>query len=263
MNRAESRSARILVSRWLPPSMLGCGIVVAWTLVSVSSAANKYGAPSPALVLSAFSHLVLSPDFWGQAFISLMRVAMGSLLAISVGFPLGLFAGYFRTVDYAFTPFMSFLRYIPPTSFLTLLIVYLGIGEGYKVAVVCIGIIFFAYRLALDSIRSIDQRYFEIAKTSGLEPWQVFWHVGVRGSGPALWDNARIVLSGGWTFLIAAEVVGSDSGLGFFINQSQRFLRIGELYAAILLIGVIGIASDAFLSGLRRFFAPWAEQRTT
>jgi NitT/TauT family transport system permease protein len=263
MKGTESRLARRSLIRWLPPFVLGCAIVAAWTLISISSATNKYGAPSPALVLSAFGLLVLSPDFWWHALISLLRVATGSLLAISVGFPLGLFAGYFRIIDHAFTPFMSFLRYIPPTSFLTLLIVYLGIGEGYKVAVVCIGIIFFAYQLALDSIRSIDQRYFEMARSSGMNLWRVFWHVGVRGSAPTLWDNARIVLSGGWTFLIAAEVVGADSGLGFFINQSQRFLRIGELYAAILLIGVIGIASDGFLSGLRRLFAPWAEQRTT
>jgi NitT/TauT family transport system permease protein len=263
MSSLDILLSRRLVRRWLPTFVLVCGVVAAWGLLAAAGADNKFAVPSPVVVIEAFGRLAVSQDFWHQAAISLTRVLIGSILAVVIGFPLGLIAGFVRTIDHALTPLMSFLRYIPPTSFLTLLIVYLGIGEGYKIAVVCIGVVFFAYQLAIDSIRGIDPRFFEIALSSGMSRARVFWHIGVRGSAPALWDSARIVLSGGWTFLVAAEVVGADSGLGFFINQSQRFLRIGELYAAILLIGLIGIVSDFCLSSLRNTFTPWARSQTS
>jgi NitT/TauT family transport system permease protein len=223
---------------------------------------GKFGIPSPTSVSAELLSLLVSGTFWTQALISLTRVCIGSGLAIGIGFPLGLWAGYAETTDRAVTPLMSFLRYIPPTSFLTLLVVYFGIGEGYKIAVVCLGVVFFAYQLALDAIRTVDARYLEIAITAGMSRRVAFWHVGVRGAVPNLFDSARIVLSGGWTFLVAAEVVGADAGLGYFINQAQRFLRISELYAAILLIGVIGVATDQVIAALRRRATPWLRSRS-
>ena len=154
-------------------------------------------------------------------------------------------------------PVNSFLRYIPPTAFISLLIVYFGIGETYKYAVIFLGVIFFIVQMVIDVVEDIDRRYFEMGLTSGYSNLRVFKEVVVPASWPRVVDVLRINLSAAWTFLVAAELIGAEKGLGHLIAVSQRFLRIDELYVGILSFGIIGIVTDRAIELTSRKLFRW------
>ena len=174
-----------------------------------------------------------------------------------VGVCIGLLAGSFLLVNRLVVPVTSFLRYIPPTAFISLLIVYFGIGETYKYAVIFFGVIFFIVQMAIDVVEDLDRRYMEMALTSGYGNWRMFREVVMPASWPRVWDVLRINLSASWTFLVAAELIGAEKGLGHLIAISQRYLRIDELYVGILTFGLIGIVTDRGLEWFSRKTFRW------
>jgi NitT/TauT family transport system permease protein len=213
--------------------------------------------PSPSTTASAAAQLAQSGELLREAWTSLRRVTIGWTLAMLAGTLLGLLAGTFAVGYYTAIPFNSFLRYVPPTAFVTLLIVYFGIDESYKYAVVFAGLFFFVVQMVVDAIEDIDRRYVELALTSGFESRHVFAYVVVPAIMPRLVDIARINLSAAWTFVVVAEVVGAETGLGHLLAVSQRFNRVENLYVGILMFGVIGLLSDRVLQILGRVALPW------
>ena len=186
---------------------------------------------------------------------------MGFLAASLVGVPLGILAGSFGLFRTAVAPANSFLRYIPPMAFVPLFIIYFGIGEAYKYVVVFFGVFFFIVQMTMDVVEDLDARYLEMAQTSGLSRLQTLRWVIVPGTLPQIIDVLRVNLGAAWTFLVAAELIASERGLGHLVSISQRFLRVESLFAAILAFGIIGLLSDALLERLGRALTPW--QRVT
>lgn len=205
--------------------------------------------------MEAFLQLLASGELLREVTTSVTRVLIGFSLAGVAGVPLGLTAGSFLLIHRLISPVNSFLRYVPPTAFIALLILYLGIGEAFKYGAIFFGIIFFIVQMVIDVVDGLDAHYLEMARTSGFSNWQAFRHVIVPFALPRITTVLRINLSAAWTFLVAAELIGSDSGLGHLIAVSQRFLRVADLYAAIFTFGLIGLVSDrAFEWTSRRVF---------
>ena len=213
--------------------------------------------PHPLEVLASFKALTLSGKLPLEAWHSFRRVMIGFLAASAVGVPLGLLAGSFFLFYNLVLPVNSFLRYIPPTAFISLLIVYFGVGETYKYAVIFLGLIFFIIQMVVDVVEDTDMGYVEMGLTMGYSRWEIFRRVIVPGAWPRIWDVLRINLSAAWTFLVAAEIVGAEKGLGHLIAVSQRFLRLGDLYAGILTFGIIGLITDRVLEILSRRLFRW------
>jgi NitT/TauT family transport system permease protein len=166
-------------------------------------------------------------------------------------------AGSYLLANRLIVPVNSFLRYIPPTAFISLLIVYFGIGETYKYAVVFFGVIFFIIQMVIDVAEDVDKRYLEMGQTSGWGNWDIFNRVVMPASWPRIVDVLRINLSASWTFLVAAEIIGAEKGLGHLISVSQRYLRIDELYVGVLTFGVIGIITDQLIDKSSRKAFRW------
>ncbi len=192
-----------------------------------------------------------------EALISFRRVLIGFVLASIVGVPLGLASGAFLVGRTLVAPTNSFLRYIPPTAFIALLIVYFGVGESFKYAVVFLGLVFFIAQMVLDVVDDVDTPYVEIALTSVSSNWDIFQRVIIPFSWPRIFDVLRINLSAAWTFLVAAELIGAERGLGHLIAISQRFLRLGDLYSGIVAFGIIGLLTDYALERLSRRLFRW------
>lgn len=228
-----------------------------WTLLSHLGPFANNLLPAPFDVIRAFARLLNSGTLISESLISLHRILIGFTTACVVSIPLGLLAGSFLVGQQLITPVNSFLRYIPPTAFVALLIVYFGVGETFKYAVVFVGVVFFLIQMIIDVVEDLELRYVEMGKTSDFSNWYIFTHVVLPYSGPRLLDVLRINLSAAWTFLVVAELVGSEQGLGHFISISQRYLRMDELYAGIIMFGLIGLSTDLLLQLASRKLFRW------
>lgn len=251
--RRKPRSTGIATLYWASPLLL----LALWGIASYSGLASTRVLPTPGDFARSLWTLTATGTLPVEALISLKRIIVGFTLASIIGVPLGLFAGTFLVGRQMIMPVNSFLRYIPPTAFIALLIVYFGVDEGFKYAVVFFGVIFFIVQMVVDVVDDVDNRYVEMALTSGLSNWAIFRSVVVPFAWPRVFDVLRINLSAAWTFLVAAELIGAERGLGHFIAISQRFLRLGDLYVGILTFGVIGLLTDAGLERLSRMWFRW------
>nr|VFK52985.1 MAG: NitT/TauT family transport system permease protein [Candidatus Kentron sp. TUN]VFK53520.1 MAG: NitT/TauT family transport system permease protein [Candidatus Kentron sp. TUN] len=228
-----------------------------WDIVSQLESEGINKIPSPVQTFAAAERLLVSGKLLSEAWVSCLRVAIGFVAASLVGVTIGLLAGSFLLINRLVVPVTSFLRYIPPTAFISLLIVYFGIGETYKYAVIFFGVVFFIIQMVIDVVEDIDRRFLEMALTMGHNNWSIFKEVVIPASWPRIWDVLRINLSASWTFLVAAEIIGAERGLGHLISVSQRYLRIDDLYVGILIFGIIGIVTDRVLEWISRNLFRW------
>ncbi len=245
---------------WQKALLLVCSFalfIALWDVLSRLESEGINKIPSPGQTFAAAGHLLVSGKLLSEAGISCLRVLIGFTAASIVGVSIGLVAGSFLLANRLIVPVTSFLRYIPPTAFISLLIVYFGIGETYKYAVIFFGVIFFIIQMVIDAVEDLDQRYMEMGLTSGYSNWRIFREVVMPASWPRILDILRINLSASWTFLVAAELIGAQKGLGHLIAVSQRYLRIDELYVGILAFGVIGIVTDQGLGWFSRKAFRW------
>ena len=255
--RATTTLSHYSPASWAP--FVG-GLVVffcGWTVVSQILHEGPTRVPSPEAVIHELVITLSDGEIISALFRSSMRIIVGFGLALMVGGLLGILAGSFLVFERLVLPTNSFLRYIPPTAFVVLLISYFGIDESYKRSVVFTSVIFFVIQMSADAVRQVDRAYVEMGRVLGMRNWTIVRRVLVPSALPSLFDVARINLSGAWTFLVAAEVVGVDGGLGHLVAVSQRFGKIETLYVAMLCFGIIGIVSDYCLSFVRDRICPW------
>jgi NitT/TauT family transport system permease protein len=238
---------------WLSPLFF----IGLWGLLASMGSPFLKNVPSPTEVAFSFINLLSSGQLPIEAFISFKRVVIGFTLACIIGIPIGLFAGTFLAVNHIVMPVNSFLRYIPPTAFIALLIVYFGVDETFKYAAIFMGVVFFIVQMVVDVVDDVDMRYIEMGITNVFSNWELFKKVIICFSWPRIFDVLRINLSASWTFLVAAELIGSERGLGHLIAVSQRFLRMGDLYVAILTFGIIGFFTDKIMEYLSRWLFRW------
>ena len=231
--------------------------IAIWHILSGLEPEGIDKIPSPFQVLQAFEGLIVSGKLASEAWFSFRRILIGFTVASIVGVACGLLAGSYLIFKHLIVPVNSFLRYIPPTAFISLLIVYFGIGEMYKHSVIFLGVIFFIIQMVIDVVDDVDKRYLEMGLTSGFSRWQMFKQIIVPFAWPRVLDVLRINLSAAWTFLVAAEIVGAEKGLGHLIAISQRYLRIDDLFVGILTFGIIGVITDRLLEFTSRKLFRW------
>ncbi|HKQ04651.1 MAG TPA: ABC transporter permease [Blastocatellia bacterium] len=215
-----------------------------WSFASWLRPTGITRIPSPWTTFNEAHMLIVNGTLYEEAKQSFIRVLAGFSIASVIGVSGGLLAGSFVLANRLTLPVNTFFRYIPPTAFVSAMIVYFGIGESYKYAVVFIGVIFFIFQMTIDVVEDLDIKFLEMGLTTGLSRVGVFRRVILPASWPRIVDVLRINLSAAWTFLVAAEIIGADTGLGHLIAISQRFSRIEQLYVAILIFGVIGLLTD-------------------
>lgn len=228
-----------------------------WCMFSAVRIDGPTRVPSPFATAHKALELMVDGTLPREVAISAGRIVIGFILACTIGTGVGWIAGSFVIAGQLILPSNSFVRYIPPTAFVALMVVYLGVGELYKIGVVFISVVFFIIQMTVDVVEDVDQRYLEMGLVSGMSEWQVFRLVVVPATLPRVVDVWRINLSGAWTFLVAAEIVGAKGGLGHLIAISQRFGRIEELFVAILSFGLIGLISDYVIGQFSRWIFKW------
>jgi len=187
---------------------------------------------------------------------SLYRVGVAFLLSAVMAIPLGILMSSYRIVNGLSEPIIDFIRYLPVPALVPLTVVWLGIGETSKITLLWIGTFFQLVLLVADDARRVPREYIEIGMTVGAKPRAVLRHIILPAMLPNMVDNLRITLGWCWTYLIVAEIVASNSGIGFVIMQSKRYGKVDTILAGVLVIGIIGLATDqAIRWAHRRYFA--------
>ena len=181
----------------------------------------------------------------------------GFVISSIFGVPLGILCGTYSAVARLNEPFIEFFRYLPAPAFGALCVAVLGIHDAPKIAIIVIGTFFQQVLVIANTTRKLDFALLEAAMTLGTRGWKLMWRVVVPGILPDLYRDQRVLLGWAWTYLIVAELIGTSSGITFFITQQARYQHFENVYAAILIIGVIGLSIDLLLAWLGRRLFPW------
>jgi NitT/TauT family transport system permease protein len=231
-----------------------------WAVLTYGGIVEPLFLPAPGDVASAGWEMFVHENFIADVWASFLRILIGFLLAAVLGIPLGIAIGSFRAVQAFFEPVIAAVRYMPASAFIPLLIIWFGLGESEKFAVIWFGVFFPLCLMVADVSANIPKELVNIAYTLGASRWQVFRRVLLPASWPGVIDTMRIGLGWAWTYLIVAELVAASSGIGHVILQSSRFLDTDKIIAGILTIGVLGLLSDGFFRLLYRVLFPYAER---
>ena len=188
---------------------------------------------------------------------SIQIIFWGFFLSSIVGVPLGILAGTYATLGRLTEPFIEFFRYLPAPAFGALAVAILGIYDGPKIAIIFIGTFFQQVLIIANTTRKLETTIIEAARTLGTKGVRLVTKVVLPGILPDLYRDLRILLGWAWTYLIVAELIGTSSGITFFITQQARYQHFENVYAAIIIIGIIGFGSDLLLGKLGRKLFPW------
>lgn len=231
-----------------------------WFVISFSGLVKDFFLPSPVKVLLAIKYLSLEGSLLTDIFTSLYRILLGFLASSIVSVPLGIALGTSRRFEAFTEPFIAFIRYIPPSAFIPLAIIWFGIGELEKVIILFVGIAPYLTLLIADIVVNTRKELIDAGLTLGASKSDLIMKIILPNSLPGIWDSFRLMIGAAWTFVIIAEIVGASSGLGHLMIESQRFLRTDNIFAAIIIIGLLGLITDYFFKITYRIFFPWTEK---
>ena len=227
-------------------------VLVVWEIVGQSHLVNPLFLPAPSAVLGALRDMTLHQNLLWHAGVSTLRVWVAFLLAAAMAIPIGILMSSYRPIGAALEPIMDFIRYLPVPALVPLSIIWFGVGEDTKIFLLWLGTFFQLVLLVADDMRRVPHEYVEIAWTVGANQRQVLTDVAFRAMLPGLVDNLRITLGWCWTYLIVAEIVAADSGIGFVIWTARRYMKTPEVMAGVVTIGLIGLFTDQVLRALHR-----------
>ncbi|MFW2372274.1 MAG: ABC transporter permease [Gammaproteobacteria bacterium] len=188
---------------------------------------------------------------------SIQVIFWGFFISSLIGVPLGIVAGTYDVFSKLFEPFIEFFRYLPAPAFGALAVAILGIHEAPKIAIIFIGTFFQQVLIVSNTTRKLDPSLLEAAMTLGAKRMSLLFRVVVPGISTHLFKDLRILLGWAWTYLIVAELIGTSSGITWFITQQARYKNFENVYAAIIIIGIIGLSTDLFLAALGKKIFPW------
>jgi NitT/TauT family transport system permease protein len=247
---------------WLIATASFCLGLTAWWAVTALELVDPLFLPGPAAVLRRFVGWLRDGGLLADAGISIFRVTAGFSLSAVMALPLGLVIGAYRPVRAFFEPLLEFARYLPAVAFVPVVLLWTGIGESSKIVVIWIGTFFQMVIMLSEDVARVPMPQVEAARTLGATGREVIVLVLMRSAMPAMFDTLRITLGWAWTYLVVAELVAANSGLGYAILKAQRFLQTDRIFVGIIVIGVIGLGTDQFLRWIHRRLFPWASARS-
>lgn len=233
-------------------------LLVVWEIMSTFQIVQVVFLPSPEVVFSAFFELIQTGSYWSDVGISIYRVFMGFLMAAILGVPLGILAGTFKFSESMIIPLCEFIRYMPAPAFIPLVMVWAGIGETAKILIIFIGSFFQLVIMVADDTREVNKDLIYASYTLGANRMTALFKVIVPALLPRLFATLRLIMGWAWTYLVVAELVAADSGLGYSIMKAQRFMNTDVIFVGILVIGLLGLAIDRFFVLLERLLFPWS-----
>lgn len=231
--------------------------VAAWAAATLGGLVPKTFLADPVTMVQDGWLLLIRFDFLSDIGITVWRVLGGFVLASLIAVPLGVMMGAYKPVEAFFEPFVSFARYLPASAFVPLLILWAGIGETQKLLVIFIGSVFQLVLMIAVAVGNVRRDLVEAAYTLGARDSGIIRRVLLPATAPEIAEILRLVLGWAWTYVIVAELIGSSSGIGHMIIESQALLATGQIIFGIIVIGLIGLVSDFLFKAANRLLFPW------
>lgn len=231
------------------------GFVGLWHALSQLEVVPQRYLPLPWNVLAALYTMLAEQNFIEDIWISIARVWSAFLLSAVMAIPIGIWMSSYRIVGTLTEPLVDFIRYLPVPALVPLIIIWFGIDEGSKIAVLWMGTFFQLVLLIADDTKRVPREFIEIGYTLGARPFSITKDIVFRSMLPKMVDNLRITLGWCWTYIIIAEIVAANSGIGHAIWSMRRFVKTPEVMAGILTVGIIGLLTDQAIRLVhRRYF---------
>lgn len=237
------------------------GILAAWAIATYGGYVDTTFCPTPDAVVRAFWRTLTDGSLAKHTWSSLVVINSGFFLSSILAIPLGILMGSYRVVQSALEPVVNFTRYLPVTSMIPLLILWIGIGIEEKIAVIFIGTFFQQIVMVADTSAQVPSELLNAAYTLGAKRRQVLTRVLLPATLPGIMDMLRVTMGWAWTYLVVAELVASNSGLGYMSMQAMRGLHADLIFVAILVIGVLGMITDLLFKWAKARLLPWSEGR--
>ncbi|MCU0565262.1 MAG: ABC transporter permease [Oculatellaceae cyanobacterium Prado106] len=241
--------------------LIGFGVpLLIWSVLSYGGWVTSTFLPTPTAVLQAGWRMLTEEKLIIDILSSTGRVLAGFSLAAIVGIPVGIAMGTFRSMEGLFNPIVGTVRYMPVAAFVPLIVIWIGLGEDAKAAIIFLGIVLYNAMMVADAVKFIPDEMLDVAYTLGASRREVFFNVIMPAVFPSILDTLRVNIAGAWNFLVISELIAAQTGLGFKIVQSQRYLQTDKVLFCILVIGLIGLLTDYGLTLLSKKLTPWADQ---
>lgn len=229
-----------------------------WWLISNSGIVEPLFLPTPVAVWEALQNLWNSGDLSKDIGYSLFRVLSGFFLAAALSIPMGTLMGTFPSIQALLEPIIGIVRYMPAPAFIPLLILYFGVGELTKILLIFIGTLFFNTLMVMDAVKFVPKELIETSYTLGGQRKQVLLQVIFPFILPNIIDACRVNIAASWNLVIVSELVAATEGLGRRISVAQRFLQTDQIFAGLIVIGLIGLSIDILFRLLLQVSCKWS-----
>ncbi len=229
-----------------------------WAVATFGGFVSRTFLADPITMVKSGYTLITEMGFLKDIGMTVWRVVGGFLIAAAIALPLGVAMGAYKPIEAFFEPFVSFSRYLPASAFIPLLILWVGIGEEQKLAVIFIGSFFQLVLMIAVVVGNTRRDLVEAAYTLGASDASLVKRVLIPSAAPEIAEILRMVLGWAWTYVIVAELIGASSGIGYMITNSQALLATDQIIFGIIVIGVIGLVSDLLFKFANQRFFPWA-----
>ncbi|MGN1055314.1 MAG: ABC transporter permease [Comamonas sp.] len=232
--------------------------VAVWSVATFGGFVSPTFLASPLTMVQEAVLLFTEYGFIHDIGMTVWRVMGGFVMASVLAVPLGIAMGAWKPVEAFFEPFVSFCRYLPASAFIPLLILWAGVGELQKLLLIFIGSFFQITLMVAVTVGGARRDLVEAAYTLGASNTGIVRRVLVPGAAPGIAETLRLVLGWAWTYVIVAELIGSSSGIGHMITDSQALLNTGQIIFGIIVIGLIGLVSDFIFKTINRRMFEWS-----
>jgi NitT/TauT family transport system permease protein len=234
-------------------------VLGAWCLLTYGNLVQPDFLPKPTEVVRGTLQLFIQYDLGTAILVSTRRIAIAFLLASALALPLGVLMGAFDPVNRFFEPIMAPLRYMPISAFIPLLILWFGIYEKQKIAFLFLGVFVYLLPVVVSSIRLVPEELVQTALTLGASKFQVVRTVLLPAALPEIFDSFRVMNAIAWTYVILAEAVNPEHGLGYMVELARTHQKASWSFAGLLVIGGIGLLTDFLIRLASRMFFSWRE----
>lgn len=242
---------------WLWAWPFPLAVLVLWQLSSVLGWVPEQVLPPPSLVFHTFWDMLVSGELWTNLWISLVRVFTGFSIGLAAGLALGVSMGLSPTVrDYLFPSFKAFSQ-VPVIGWLPLLMLLIGIDEGLKFLLIAKATLVPVTINTCQGIQNVPNRFIEVAKVYGFTRWQMLRKVVFPAATAPIWNGVRYGLTHAWLALVVVELLASSEGIGFLIVYGRQLFQLDVVLAAVLAVGIVGLAIDKLLSLTEAWLLRW------
>jgi NitT/TauT family transport system permease protein len=231
-----------------------------WCIVSYGQLAPADFLPSPTEVVRGTLQLFIQYDLGTAIWVSTKRILIAFGLASAIALPLGVLMGAFEPINRIFEPIMAPLRYMPISAFIPLLILWFGIYESQKIAFLFLGVFVYLLPVVVSAIRAVPDELVQTALTLGASRWQAVRTVLLPAALPEIFDSFRVMNAISWTYVILAEAVNPEHGLGYMVELARTHQKASWSFAGLLVIGGIGLLTDAIIQAGSAVLFRWREK---